>query len=404
MSSIKTNRPISSTKQASTPIGAPLMIILGVLCLAAAPALIYAPTYFPQSAGFVGALGKMGVTVSSFLSYGFVMLGFGTLARYQTLHTRKVLEPGQVQHDLEQVDAALSELKSQIKELSDEQRLTRDVLAKLETAEFDHAQVRVTHHAQTKDAIFRLAGGLNEMSERLSEKFESESDRVKARVKETHSAVDATREYLLDSLEDLGREMGRYLYEFGSLQGEEDPRAGEHDANGSQSVERTFVDPESSKGEEYVRAFSYEEPAPEPEPEQPLQVSPEQDEASSQATTSDASPEAVEQADSSPEAESHPQTTAEVMSALQQVLPEGADTALPEDPPADPDAGSGLGLLDSLGDAAPPLPDPAPETAPEAAVSSPSDSGSHQDTSESIEFTLPGEDDVRPPSTPPFDV
>lgn len=400
MSSIKTNRPISSTKQASTPIGAPLMIILGVLCLAAAPALIYAPTYFPQSAAFVGALGKMGVTVSSFLSYGFVMLGFGTLARYQTLHTRKVLEPGQIQHDLEQVDAALSEFKSQIKELSDEQRLTRDVLAKLETAEFDHAQVRVTHHAQTKDAIFRLAGGLNEMSERLSEKFESESDRVKASVKETHSAVDATREFLLDSLEDLGREMGRYLYEFGSLQGEEDPRAGEHDANGSQSVERTFVDPESSKGEEYVRAFSYEEP----EPEQPLQVSPEQDQASFQATTSDASPEAGEQADSSPETESHPQTTAEVMSALQQVLPEGADTALPEDPAADPDAGTGLGLLDSLGDAAPPLPDPAPETAPEAAVSSPSDSGSHQDTSESIEFTLPGEDDVRPPSTPPFDV
>ena len=59
MSSIKTNRPISSTKQASTPIGAPLMIILGVLCLAAAPALIYAPTYFPQSAAqFDGALSQ----------------------------------------------------------------------------------------------------------------------------------------------------------------------------------------------------------------------------------------------------------------------------------------------------------------------------------------------------------
>ncbi|MFT4540023.1 MAG: prefoldin subunit 5 [Planctomycetota bacterium] len=206
------------TPDVRRPIGATLMTLFGIIFAIGGPVLAIGPTYATEIVPVAEMIVGYGVSLDLLMMGGLIMIGLGSLAGYQVRHTRTILEPGLVEHDLEQVDASLREMQSRIKELRDEDTLLRQEMLAVSKMVADLRDSTSRDAADEKNALFRLAASLDQLGERVDHKVEQGTTAVGERIFETTGIIEASRDYLQESIEEMTRELGNYVYE--ALEGE----------------------------------------------------------------------------------------------------------------------------------------------------------------------------------------
>ena len=201
------------TPEVKRPAGSILMSLLGFLMLVAAPLLAVGPTYLPDLGPIAEAVARYGVGLDVLALGGLALVGLGSLAGYQVRHTRTLLEPGLIEHDLEHVDAGLREMQSRIKELRDEDTLLRQEMLAVSKMVADLRESTARDAADSKNAIFRLAASLDQLGQRVDQKVEQGTIAVGEKIFEATGIIEASRDYLQESIEEMVREFSSYIFE-----------------------------------------------------------------------------------------------------------------------------------------------------------------------------------------------
>lgn len=193
-----------------TPRSTPSVFLLGLgglALIANGVAVTIGPRYLPELAEWARMVARVDVSGPMQCLVGAVLFGLAIVARCIRIHTASLLEPSQAEYTLEEVVADLAEFKNQVHDLQNDNIECLECIGSVKREIAEHREEFRSN--QSKDALFRLAASLDQLGARVDQRIGEATSVLQEGSYEVSSLVEASREYLQETLEDLLRRVTR---------------------------------------------------------------------------------------------------------------------------------------------------------------------------------------------------
>jgi len=233
----------------------------------------------PSLARVAGDLTGLGLEAGTVFVGGCLLLGVALASRQQRQHVATLLSPGAAEEALTDLGADVAEIRNKLYELGNDQVELRSMIQRGHYAAEEH--YRSDRADEIVQGTFRLAGSLDSLHAKLEHRLTEGHSAVLQSVHELASLIEASRDYLQESLEEsqnqstsLGQEMREWLREQMALRPEVEPESatvevaapplGPATAGSPMGATRPQLAPHHDASE-WFRAGREEEPEPTPD-------------------------------------------------------------------------------------------------------------------------------------------
>ena len=182
----------------------------------------------PSLARVAGDLAGLGLEAGTVLVGGCVLLGIALSSRHQRLHAATLLAPGAAEEALTDLGADVAEIRNKLYELGNDQVELRNLIRRGHGAAEEH--YRANRADEIIQATFRVAGSLDGLHAKFEHRLTEGHAAVLQSVKELGSLIEASRDYLQESLEEghnrhaaLGQDLRDWLLQQVAQRSEVEP-------------------------------------------------------------------------------------------------------------------------------------------------------------------------------------
>ena len=212
-----------STRKVRSSFGAPILMGFGFASAAIGGMWAFAPETLTGFTGFLETLESGQIAAGDLMVGGLLCFAMGMIGRYPRTMAKSML-------DLDQTDQAVTELGADMVEVSNLMQEMRD----------DQLQARSEVHAlsakvrewraddkssEANDALFRLAASLDQLHAQFDRRLGEVTHVIEGRVSETFQLVEASRDFLQESIEEnsdraerIERNVGEVLEAIASIE------------------------------------------------------------------------------------------------------------------------------------------------------------------------------------------
>ncbi len=191
-----------------------LLGLSGLAALGLGAAVVWGPARSPQAADLATRLGSAGVQSGHLFAAGAALGGLALVSLFLSTVARTLLRPGAVEEALSEVGADLAEFRNKLYEFENDHVFFRTTLEQALKEVREHRQK--DRSAEAVDALFRLAGSLDTLHAHLDQRLQESSSVIQSTLTELGSLVEASRDYLQESLEESDQRLvalGQSLHE-----------------------------------------------------------------------------------------------------------------------------------------------------------------------------------------------
>lgn len=191
----------AETRRAPRGWSAWVLGLLGVTAAGLGAGLVWGPSRVPELADLAARASEAGVLPGHLFASGAVLCGLSLLGLYMARVARMILRPGAVEEGLVELGADMAELRNKLYELANEQLHLHSTLNSVRAEVTEHR--RKDRSQEAVDALFRLAGSFDTLHAQLDQRMVQSTQGITSTLGELGSLVEASRDYLQDSLEEL---------------------------------------------------------------------------------------------------------------------------------------------------------------------------------------------------------
>lgn len=190
----------SEPKRAPRPWAAWIVGLAGLAALGVGAACVWGPARSEPLAELGLRLAAASVQPGHLFGAGATLLALALVGMYVGRVARTILTPGAIEDSLTEVGADLAEFRNKLYEFENDHVHFR---ATLEAVRKEVQEHRARDRSQEAvDALFSMAGSLDTLHARFDQKLTETSREVSATLGELGSLIEASRDYLQDSLEE----------------------------------------------------------------------------------------------------------------------------------------------------------------------------------------------------------
>ena len=187
-------------KRAPRPWAAWMVGLAGMAALGVGAACVWGPPRSEQLADLSQRLAAASVQPGHLFGTGACLLGLAMVGMYLGRIARTLLKPGAIEDSLTEVGADLAEFRNKLYEFENDHVHFR---ATLEAVHKEVQEHRARDRSQEAvDALFSMAGSLDTLHARFDQKLTETSREVEGTLSELGSLIEASRDYLQDSIEE----------------------------------------------------------------------------------------------------------------------------------------------------------------------------------------------------------
>jgi len=179
--------------------------LLGAGATGLGAALVWGPSRSPELADLAARAADAGVLPGHLFVAGATLAGLSLVGLHLAKVARTLLRPGAVEEGLTEVGADMAELRNKLYEFENEHVHLRATLDSVRAEVTEHR--RKDRSQEAADALFRLAGSFDTLHAQLDQRMTQSAQGVTSTLTELGGLVEASRDYLQDSLEELDQRM-----------------------------------------------------------------------------------------------------------------------------------------------------------------------------------------------------
>lgn len=198
--------PTDTRRVRSTP-GTWLLLIAATVMVGTGLAVAVGVDSVPGLRWYAERLAQMGISSGSLLISGIVLLGITLVSRYMRVHTATLLTPGATEEALAEVGADMAEFRNKLYEFQNDHMHFRTEIESIRREVQEHR--RADASGEAKDALFGLAASLDTLHAKLDQTVSRACDGLARSISELGELVEASRDFLQESVEDAGRQTER---------------------------------------------------------------------------------------------------------------------------------------------------------------------------------------------------
>ncbi|MCP3919561.1 MAG: hypothetical protein GY711_28840 [bacterium] len=195
--------PIEADRARITPT-AWVMSLAGLALVVIGAGTLVGTNWLPELTGVDGWLETRNVGADSVVLAGLILFGVGQMARYMRVHANTLLKPGALSNAVQEVGADIAEFREKIYEFQADHIHFRNELEGVRRDVRDASSK--DRSSEAHDALFRLAASLDQLHALIDQRIGESTTTVQALIFELSGLVEASRDYLQETLEEQGKQ------------------------------------------------------------------------------------------------------------------------------------------------------------------------------------------------------
>ncbi len=208
----------SERRRAPVALAATFLILGGLVVLGVGGALALGPDHSPALAWYTRRAADIGVQPDALLSAGCALLAAGMVAFYLRRVAGVMLTPGAVEDALAEVGADMAEFRNKLFEFQNDHIHFHSQIESILCEVREHRSK--DRSGEAVEALFRMAGSLDTLHARFDQRIGESERGLRESVSELGSLVEASRDFLQESLEQADQRIETLGAELELIQGQ----------------------------------------------------------------------------------------------------------------------------------------------------------------------------------------